>query len=165
MLRWPPIVQSTNARPCVDVGFTRTVHWWNECRDAPKIDRINSDVRQRSIPLWKTFDACWRWYCKSIFFNFDLADWIQIMVGNLPETPLEFGTIFRNTAWGSLDQERFRLATTGAHTQWPPKILLGYFDYKIFVAGRNYLHGKSLQLMSNFGVQTCLNFWSFASVM
>ena len=52
------------------------------------------------------------------------------MVGNLPETPLELGTVFRNTNWASLDQEGFSLATTGAQTQWPPKIFLGYFDYK-----------------------------------
>ena len=52
------------------------------------------------------------------------------MVGNLPETPLEFGTVFRNTTGASLDQEGFSLATTQAQTQWPPKIFLGYFDYK-----------------------------------
>ena len=41
------------------------------------------------------------------------------------------GTVFRNTTWASLDQEGFNLATTGAQTQWPPKIFLGYFDYKL----------------------------------
>jgi len=51
------------------------------------------------------------------------------MVRNFPETPLEFGTVFRNTTWASLDQEGFSLATTGAQTQWPPNILLGYSDY------------------------------------
>ena len=39
----------------------------------------------------------------------------------------------------------------------------GILWLQIFAAGRIYLHGRSLQLMSNFGVQTCLNFWSFAS--
>jgi len=52
------------------------------------------------------------------------------MVGNLPATPLEFGTVFRNTTRASLDQEGFSLATTEAQTQWPRKILLGDFDYK-----------------------------------
>ena len=55
---------------------------------------------------------------------------IQIMVGNLPTTPLASGTVFRKTTWASWDQEGFSLAATGAQTQWPPKILLGYFDYK-----------------------------------
>ena len=55
------------------------------------------------------------------------------MVANFLTTPLEFGTALRNTtlaSLASLDQEGFGLATTGAQTQWPPKILLGYFDYK-----------------------------------
>ena len=52
------------------------------------------------------------------------------MVGNLSGTP-QFGSVFRNTTWASLDQEGFSFATTGAQTQWPPKILLGYFDYKL----------------------------------
>ena len=43
---------------------------------------------------------------------------------------LEFGTVFRNTTWASLDQEGCSLATAGAQTHWPPKILMGYFDYK-----------------------------------
>ena len=47
---------------------------------------------------------------------------IQIMVGDLPTTPLEFGTIFCNTTWAWLDQEGFGLASTGAKTHWPPKI-------------------------------------------
>ena len=38
------------------------------------------------------------------------------MVGNLLATPLEFGTVFRNTTWASLDQESFVvLASTGGH--------------------------------------------------
>ena len=68
------------------------------------------------------------WPCSGLH----LADWIQIMVGNLPATPLEFGTVFRNTTWASMDQESFIVlaSTGGAQTHWPPKILLGYFDYK-----------------------------------
>ena len=66
------------------------------------------------------------WACSGLH----LADWIEIMVGNVPETPLEFGAVFRNTTWASLDQEGFSLATTWAQTPWPPKIFLGYFDYK-----------------------------------
>ena len=65
------------------------------------------------------------------------------MVGNLPATPLEFGTVFRNTTWASLDQEGFSLATTGAQTQWPPKILLGL---QIFAAGRIYMNLPSWEI-------------------
>ena len=50
----------------------------------------------------------------------------------LRQTPLAFSTVFRNTAWASLDQDGLSLATTRAHTHWPPKILLGYFDYNFF---------------------------------
>ena len=52
------------------------------------------------------------------------------MVGNLSATPLEFGTVFRNSTWALLDQEGCSLATIGAQTHWPPKILMGYFDHK-----------------------------------
>ena len=62
---------------------------------------------------------------------------------------LEFGTTLRNTTLASLDQEGFGLATTGAHTQWLPKILL------------DYLHGRTLQLMLQYGVQGSLHFLEF----
>ena len=39
--------------------------------------------------------------------------------------------LFRNTTWASLDQEGSSLATIGAQTEWPPKIFLGYFGYKL----------------------------------
>ena len=62
---------------------------------------------------------------------------------------LDFGTALRNTTLASLDQEGFGLATTGAHMQWPPKILL------------DDLHGRTLQLMLHYGVQGSLHLLEF----
>ena len=50
----------------------------------------------------------------------------------------------------SLDQEGFSLATTGAHTQWPPKMLLGYFDYK-------FVPLEQLTFIGNFAID--VEFW------
>ena len=52
--------------------------------------------------------------------------------------------------WASVDQEGFSLATRGAQTQWPPKILLGYFDYEFLSLEEFGFMGDLC--MSNFGV-------------
>ena len=98
----------------------------SECRDVQNVDCIWCAVRQRNMPLMTVQSQnIVSHYNGNIFllqYHWNATPFFFVLVGNLLATPLEFGTVFRNTTWASLGQEGFSLATTGAQTHWPPKI-------------------------------------------